>query len=961
MVRIHHGPPLQTSNKAAIVRPFSYPPMRVTGQDQGAGLNVQGRGGADDTAVASECAAAEWAQVRGLFEAVCQLPPAQRQDALQARCGDNRERLAEVMDLLQAADADTPLAPAVEQLLPAPPDTGPPLQPGQRLGPWRLVRHLAEGGMGQVFEGERADGLYQQQVAIKLLHARANPAAAARLAAERQILAGLQLPGVARLYDGGSTDDGHPYLVMEYVEGTSLDRWSADPQHGLVRRLQVFLAVCRIVHAAHAKLVLHCDLKPGNVHVRADGTPVLLDFGVSRLLSDVAVTDDFCTPGYASPEQLSGQAVGVGSDVYSLGVMLVELLAARPGAGQQPTVPLASEWSGRQVAWQRRLRGDLDAITRRACASNPQQRYLTVGGLIADLEAYLERRPVKARGGGMAYAWRLALHRNWRGWSLLLLLALVAGVLVHGLYSARREALKQALVAGQVSRFLVDTFELADPAKRSGRGAEQMTARQLLDQAAARVGRDLARAPVEQARMRSVLGEAYHNIGEPLLARKLLSQAVDDLLDPAVAQPVEAARVLAKLSEELTAGGNGVLGLQAAERGLDLLPSRGNALVRAGLLSASGYARTNMQQFPVAERDLKRALALLEQAGSVEAAVLKLGVAERLTQVYWRWGRLPLAQSLLRRVIADIPESDLAQRLELEIRLARVMREQGLLDSALPVLQDSLVKATGLYGEHSRHVLELHDALADLQTDRGQWQAALEHYRLRQQLGEQVEGADSLGMAMLHFNRAVLEQMRGNLARAGQLYDLSWQLRVARLGPDVPMSWRAAVGLGQWHLLQGRVDTAGALIVPASDGLEASLPADAPGRIEAQIARAQWELAAGQRARALRRYRQLDAQGATMPVPMRLQLYELCQALHPGADTAKTALRCAEHGVSVAMVHFGERAPATALARLHLAEQLARDGQRERARMLARQAAQVLEPLQVADSPLRPRLQALQR
>lgn len=909
---------------------------------------------------AADACRPQWVQVRRCFESVCDLPPEQWPQALQA-CGSDPAVVAEAWALLQASGPLEGAVPHLDSLLAQVPVDGSAIGPGQQLGPWQITAHLAEGGMGQVFAGQRADGLYQQQVAIKLIHARAAPLAAARLAAERQILAALQLPGVARLYDGGTTAQGQPYLVMEYVQGISLEQWSADLGNGLGARLRMFLAVCRIVQSAHAQLVLHCDLKPGNVHVRQDGSPVLLDFGVARLLSDTAVSADFCTPGYASPEQWAGQAVGVRSDVYSLGVMLVELLAARSGAGRLRVMPRASQWCERTLPWQGRLRGDLDAIASRACALDPGARYLTVGDLIADLEAHLERRPVKARQGALAYVWLRALHRNWRGWLLLTAVAAAAIWLMSALHAARQQALEQAVVAGQVSRFLVDTFELADPAKRSARGAAQMSARQLLDHAAHRAQQDLAGAPLELARMRTVLGEAYHNIGEPRLAQVLLAQAAEGLLEPPLVRRIDAAQVMSLLSEEQTAAGNGAQGLDTARKGLALLPARGHALVRARLYSASGLARNNLQQFSQAEEQLHQALALVGEVDPAQAAALGLEVGDRLSMVYWRWGRLVQAEAQLRAVIGQVNSNDRARLLELSIRLGRVLREQGRTEEAWPLLQNGLGQAEQLYGSRSRHVLELHDALADLHVDGGRWDLALAHFQQRLQLGEQVEGPDSLGIAMAQHNLGLLEQQRGNQQRAGELLQQSWQLRVAVLGADVPMSWRAAVGLARWQLSQGRIEQAGSLIGPAAAGLSTALPADAPGRIEAQIVLAQWELAAGQHEQAAQRYRQLEAR-ASMPVPLRLAVLELCQSLRQSrSDGLAAATRCAQRALELARQHYGTQAPATAFARLRLAGLLARAGKQAEAQQLASQAGAVLEPLQVDGSPVLQTLRQLQQ
>lgn len=360
-----------------------------------------------------------WRHIRDLFDAVCELPREQWRQALSERC-DDPSICEEVLQLLGAQTVglsrvsnrlDTALARAM----------APEFGVGDRLGPWRLTERIAQGGMGTVFKAERADGVYQRVVAIKLLHGLPGGLEGERLAVERQVLADLQLAHVARLYDGGTTPDGHPYLVMEYVDGVSVDQWCDERQLGLEARLRVFLEVCAIVQSAHERLVLHCDLKPSNVLVLADGQPVLLDFGLARLLSEARDQRDsgYCTPAYASPELIRGEGVGTASDVYGLGVMLLELLTTRPCLREATDVDvpmsLPSAHAPADLAWRKRLPGDLDAIVQRACALDVTERYRTVEALMGDVRRYLERLPLLARRGDRIYRLRKALRRNWQG------------------------------------------------------------------------------------------------------------------------------------------------------------------------------------------------------------------------------------------------------------------------------------------------------------------------------------------------------------------------------------------------------------------------------------------------------------------------------------------------------------------------------------------------------------------
>ena len=262
--------------------------------------------------------------------------------------------------------------------------------------------------MGHVFLAERSDGHYQQQVAIKLLLGSSGAKALERLTRERQLLARMNHPHIAKLRDGGSTPAGQPYLVMEYAEGDTLDLWCQRQKLGLSARLALFHTVCEAVAHAHRHLVIHCDIKPANVLVNAEGRAMLLDFGISRIQGQGDEAALAMTPAYASPEQMAGQVPGIASDIFSLGRLLAELL-----------VPVAASHT----------RGtELAAVVARAAATDPEQRYGSVGALQEDLHRLLAHQPLAALAGRRRYVMRKRLRRHWP-WALAtgLLVVLSAG------------------------------------------------------------------------------------------------------------------------------------------------------------------------------------------------------------------------------------------------------------------------------------------------------------------------------------------------------------------------------------------------------------------------------------------------------------------------------------------------------------------------------------------------------
>lgn len=904
--------------------------------------------------------AARWRQTRELFDAVCDLPRTQWRQQVQQRCGD--PALAE--DVLQLLHAQTQGLSRISSRLDAALACAltPELAVGQRLGPWRLTARIAGGGMGTVFKAERDDGVYRRTVAIKLLHGMPGAGEVERLQAERQVLAGLNLPDVARLYDGGTTPDGYPYLVMEYIEGLPLDRHCATHALGLAARLRLFLDVCAIVRSAHERLVLHCDLKPGNVLVRPDGRPVLLDFGLARVLNDARERGEagYCTPGYASPELVNGEPVGVASDVYSLGVLLVELLSTRRCAqalqlGEVPVIlPSANAPPG--LRWRRALRGDLDAIAARACARDVAARYRSVETLMADVTRYLERRPVAARQSGRLYRLVRGVQRNGRGLTAAAGALSLALIFVAGLVQARRHAEEEAAIAHQVGDFMVGVFETADPYLRTERGQQELSARQLLDKAALRVSQDLADAPAQLARMRSVLGTAYRNSGVPRQADVLLQQAYDGFIDPRVNRPADAAAVLVELSLQKTQGGNGALGQALAERGLALLPSSAAMATRARLHGARGMALVNQQQFDRAEAAFDTAMELYAKLPHPGVASEKLALSYNKGLMYLRWGRLASAERELRQVLGGSPRRRTSMALAAEMRLAQILREQGRFAQALPLLQAGLRHAQELYGPESSFVLMQHDGLADLYRDWGDYAAAERQYQLRQHLSGLIDGTGSVEYSMGLFNYGDLQELRGDLAQAEQLYRQALAIRRERLGAQSPTSLRAESGLGALLMRQARMQEAGTLLLHADAGLDAALPADAPGRIEARLNRIDWHIRQDDTAQAQALLRQL---GARIPATQQLRLLRIRADLaeRSGEGAAALALRrtALEHARSL----HGDGKLETATCRIDLAETLLRLGHRQPALEALLQALPTIERLQIDDAPARRRLDGL--
>lgn len=450
---------------------------------------------------------------------------------------------------------------------------------GRVIGCYRLLRRLSRGGMGDVYHAERADGAYEGEVAVKLLRAGIDTETlAARFQRERQILARLDHPNIARLLDGGSTAEGIPYLVMELVDGESLVAFADRHRLDLDARLELFATVCDAVAYAHRNLVVHRDLKPANILVTADGTVKLLDFGIGKLLEesgDAALTRTGLlpmTPAYAAPEQVLGEPVTTATDVYALGVVLYELLTgSRPHEREtRPLTALAgaveAEVTTRPSEVLRRrddaprtrraaraLRGDLDTIVLAALQRRPERRYPSADALAEDLRRYREGRPIRARPDTAAYRTRKFLHRHRLGVTAaaLVALALAAG-LTAALWQAR-EARNEARRAAAVQAFLVDIFRANTSRQPDPVRARRTTARELLDLGATRIESSLEVAPEVELTMTGLLGELYHELAVDERAVRLRRQAADLARRVHGPTSIELAEALVDLAESLHA------------------------------------------------------------------------------------------------------------------------------------------------------------------------------------------------------------------------------------------------------------------------------------------------------------------------------------------------------------------------------------------------------------------------
>ncbi|MCQ4163910.1 protein kinase domain-containing protein [Tahibacter harae] len=766
-----------------------------------------------------------WPQVEALFDAAWELPAPQRRDWVLAQEAAAAVREA-VLRLLDAAEHSDGFLGTVDPAAGAAvPET--PLPAGERAGAWRIVRPLGQGGMGDVYEVERADGHFAQRAALKRIAPARNPDAV-RFHIERATLARLEHPGIARLIDGGLLGDGRPFMVMELVEGLPADIWCEQQHADAAARVQLLLQVCDALAYAHGKLVVHRDLKPSNILVDAHGRARLIDFGVAYLADEAAPAQDRAplSPAYAAPEQIAGAPVTTATDVYGAAAVLYHLLAGRPlrqSAGlpglaaaldalDTPPARLAglSAHSPCNSAG-RALHTDLAAILARALAVDPVARYPTVEALRDDLQRALQRGIVAARRDEPGHR----LYRTlWRLKWPVAAAAAVAASLVLGLGLALRYASQAAHERDQARIEQARLEAVQQSVFHMFRSAGEMkggsaTASDVLESAARRIGEEFARDPAQAAPVLHALGELYflitdYEAAQPLLQR--LAGADPGVVDPALiaAARYDLAQVLyrrgdAEGARPLLAQAQQFWSIDPARwesRTVDsrllqaqLLRSAGEHAAAAGLLQAALARRVELsgphhRETGVFHNNLGVARFA---SGQTEAARTSFRAAREVWQAAGlaqspdalntlnNWGSLELAagdpaaaEPLLREAVALRrrfygPSAATAALLN---NYGKLLLQQSRASAALPVLQDAAAMGAQFAGHGSLHHVAALAAAAEAQLDLGHREAGASDAAIALEAALATLGPDHIGTALasLAMARLRLEQQQPRAA-----------------------------------------------------------------------------------------------------------------------------------------------------------------------------------------------------
>ncbi|MGB7923697.1 MAG: serine/threonine-protein kinase [Pyrinomonadaceae bacterium] len=713
-----------------------------------------------------------WQQIEELFNSVVELEDDERAAYLDRACAGDPELRYEVESLLKdGTEQKTPFQTLISEAAGSLATVGEDRLVGQRVGVYRIVSVIGRGGMAEVYRAVRDDDQYQKEVAVKLVkRGMISDFTLTRFRHERQILASLEHPNIARMLDGGTTDDGLPYFVMECVEGRAITEYCEESNLSIKQRLKLFRSVCAAVQHAHRNLVVHRDLKPSNILVTKDGVPKLLDFGIAKLLapemSPEAVTVAqtmtamrLMTPDYASPEQVRGEPITTATDVYALGAVLYELLTGERAHQikshslaeiervvcevevERPSVVVGRRKSPAKL--QRELAGDLDNIVLMSLRKEPERRYQSVEQLSEDIRRYLEGRPVTARQDTFGYRAGKFVRRHKVGVSVAAtFLLLLIGVAVIETVQAARIA-RERDRANRVTEFLVKLFEVSDPSESRG---NTVTARELLDQGAIRVKQELKGQPEAQAALMSTMGRVYYKLGLYDKATPLLEEALAIRRQRLGQEHPDVAATLNHMAE---------------------------------LTHVKGDLAT-------AERMYQEVLAIRHRIYGEEhaeiAATLNSLASLLKDKADFTGSEAMFRQALtMRRKLLGAEHSDVADSLG---QLAQLLKDKGDHEAAEPLYREALAMRRRLFGdEHPDVAVSIND-LAVLLDTRGKYKEAELLYRQALTLSRRIFGQEHPYVATYLSNLAGALKNTGRYEEAEPLYREALAMNRKLLGDE---------------------------------------------------------------------------------------------------------------------------------------------------------------------------------
>ncbi|MEJ2494039.1 MAG: serine/threonine-protein kinase [Ignavibacteriaceae bacterium] len=750
-----------------------------------------------------------WEKIGILFDEALKLDEPERTAFLQSACGDDIEMLEEVRSLIEA-DTNIPLvlkdnadAINISRRLE---------YEGKVIGKYKIIKQIAEGGMGSVFLAERADGQFEQKVALKIIKpGMSSDEIIKRFQFERQILARLQHPNIARLYDGGLTDENLPYFTMEYVEGETIDEYCDKNNLSVSERLKLFTRVCGAIQYAHQNLVIHRDLKPWNIIIKKDGTVKLLDFGIAKVFTEDDLPEQAAltrtglhvmTPEYASPEQIKGEPVTTSTDIYSLGLILYKLLTGESAyeikstsalelekvichtKPQKPSTIIKTIRTQDNIKTERissvrktqadklikTLSGDLDNICLMALRKEPERRYPSVDRFQRDIVNYLEERPVWARQSTIRYRTGKFISRHKisviSAALLFLIVTLLTTFYMIQLRKERDKAELESQKAKEVAGFLKDIFKLSDPYEARG---DTITVRELLEKGSQKIHRELSDQPDVKATMLDIMGQVYLNLGLYDKSEALLKEALD---------------IRRKINSD----------------DVDLGKS----------LNSVGQLYLTKGEYDKAEPILKEALSVYENLSEKdnENYVSAIDNAAWYSNVTGDFNRSDSLYDLAIKVLRN-NYKDRSELLFITMNdLALNFHEEGKYEESESLFKETLELQKKFYGDKPHpEVSTTTYNLAELLRDKGNYDEAEKLFRTSLDMDIKLNGPEHPDVAYSLQGLASIYRLKGNFKAAEKLYMQVLNMRKKFLGPEHPDVAYATYNVGLLFYSEEKYDS----------------------------------------------------------------------------------------------------------------------------------------------------------
>lgn len=810
-----------------------------------------------------------WTLLQELFSRAVELPASEREAFIVRETADDADLRKELLSMVacDSGQSTGPLTHALGAALDATTRDRRRAMLGKIVGNYKLASVLGHGGTGTVYLGERADRQYSAQVAVKIIDtATVHGDLGMRFRAERQILASLNHPNIARLLDAGETQEGQPYLVMEYVHGEPVDRYCDRAQLDVRARLELFLEICSAVQYAHQNLIVHRDLKPANILVTAEGAPKLLDFGIAKLLdagdaaSMLALTrmnDRLLTPEYASPEQILGRPVTTGSDVYALGVVLYELLtglrpyvvpasasqlelersicvtdplrpsaairrAAEAGAteGQSSMLSIAAARGLTAERLQRKMIGDIDAIVMRALRKEPQHRYGSIEQFTADVRRYLTREPVLARQGNWLYYSQRFVRRHAFGVTVttafvlfVLAFAIIMSVQRQRIAEERDRATQESERAAKVSKFMVDVFADADPFTNFG---EPRTATDLLDGAARRIQGDLNERPEVRVGLLEAMGRAYRRAGQSDRAVTFLEDSVRIREQARMPRDAQTGQVLTDLAIALRSVGRFDESDRRFREAMQLSQTTEGeqTMTQARLLVDLGRLELNRGNLDAAEGYLTRGLTLARKIEGPRTTEVAAILSDMSNVRAWRDDLDGAEQAAVQAVniYRETANDYHPDRVMADYRLAEVLFLKGRTTDASVLYERALTAQRVLYGNASSQVADTLDSLARVRLIQNDPDDAAKLTREAIEINLNARGPNNYMTGYLQTNLAQILARQGKYAEAEKNLRDALDLYARTLPADHQYVASSEYVLGEVLLATGRLPDAEAML-----------------------------------------------------------------------------------------------------------------------------------------------------